>query len=200
MLTSNGRQGWVRARSKPGAVLALSASLGAIGAFMPTTAAQQARTEAQERTRLLQLQRDAVTQLQQAARPGAPADQVRRALLDASRSLEALGAGPDSDTAPQQRRHGSLDPSLRSELRRAASELTALASGDTRGVASATGLSSRSSKKRGLNSRGTSRLASRSREATARRSPKILRTAATRRRWGPRRRTSHRPKTARPCR
>ena len=62
-------------------VLALSASLGAIGAFMPTTAAQQARAEAQERTRLLQLQRDAVTQLQQAARPGAPADQVRRALL-----------------------------------------------------------------------------------------------------------------------
>ena len=106
----------------------------------PTTAAQQARTEAQERTRLLELQRDAVTQLQQAARPGAPADQVRRALLDASRSLDALGAGPDPGTAPQQRRHGRVSTRrCERELRRAASELTALASGDTRAVASATG-------------------------------------------------------------
>jgi hypothetical protein len=119
----------VRARAAPRAVvLALSASLGAIGAFMPTTAAEQARADAQERTRLLELQRNAVTQLQQAARLGAPADQVRRALQNASRSLEALSVGP------------SLDPSLRRELRRAASELTALASGDTRRVASATGL------------------------------------------------------------
>ena len=131
---------WVRARSKPPAVvLALSASLGAIGAFMPTTAAQQARTEAQERTRLLELRRNAITQLQQAARPGAPADQIRRALLDASRSLEALGAGPDSDTARATTPAGTgLDPSLRRELRRAASELAALASKDTRGVASVT--------------------------------------------------------------
>ena len=59
---------------------------------------------------------------------------------------------------------------------------------------------SRSSKKRELNSRPTSRLASRSKEASARRSPKILRTAATRHRWGPRRRTCHYPKTAPPCR
>jgi hypothetical protein len=49
-------------------VCALSASLGVIGALMPTTAAQPAR-DAQERTRLLQAQRDAVSQLQQAARP-----------------------------------------------------------------------------------------------------------------------------------
>jgi hypothetical protein len=130
----------VRARSKPRAVvLALSALLGAIGAFMPTTAAQQARTDAQERTRLLALQRDAVTQLQQAARAETPADQVRRALLDASRSLEAL-SGPDPDAAPATTPTlTSLDPSLRRELRRAASELAALASGDIRGVASATG-------------------------------------------------------------
>src|SRR5947209_14425062 len=91
---------WARARATPRAiVLALSVSLAAIGAFMPATAAQQARTEAKERTRLLQLQRDAVTQLQRAARAGAPADQVRRALRDASRNLEALAAGPDSETA-----------------------------------------------------------------------------------------------------
>src|SRR5205809_679174 len=79
-------------------VVVLTASLGAIAVLMPT-AAQQARTEAQERNRLLELQRDAVTRLRQAARPGAPADVVRRALREASRSLEALGAGPDSGTA-----------------------------------------------------------------------------------------------------
>jgi enediyne biosynthesis protein E4 len=125
---------------RPAAVLALSASLGAIGAFMPATAAQQGRTEAQERTRLLELQRDAVTRLQQAARPGAPVDQVRRALREARRSLEALSAGPDSETANAATpATTSLDPSLRRELRRAASELTALASGDTRRVAIATG-------------------------------------------------------------
>ena len=134
------KRSWVRARSKPPAVvLALSASLGAIGAFMPTTAAQQARTEAQERTRLLELQRGAVAQLQQAARLDAPADQVRRALLDASRSLDRLGAEPEPDTTPATSpARTRLDPSLRRELRRAASELTALASGDTRRVASAT--------------------------------------------------------------
>src|SRR5256885_1932222 len=97
-------------------VLALSASLGAINALLPTTAAQQAQANAQERTRLLKLQGDATTQLQQAARAGAPADQVRRALLDASRNLEGLSGAT------------GFDSSLRSELRRAASELTALAS------------------------------------------------------------------------
>jgi len=81
-------------------ILALVASLGAIGALiMPTTAAQQAGAEVQERARLLQLQRVAVTQLQQASRADVPADQVRRALLDASRSLEALSAGPDPGSA-----------------------------------------------------------------------------------------------------
>src|SRR6266540_3380504 len=60
---------WIRARSTPPAVvLVVSASLGAIGAFLPAAAAQQARTEAQDHIRLLELQRQAVTQLQQAAR------------------------------------------------------------------------------------------------------------------------------------
>jgi len=109
-------------------VLASIASLGAIGVLITTTtAAQQAGAETQERTRLLQLQRTAVTQLQQAARADAPADQVRRAVLDASRSLEGLSRGT------------SLEPSLRNELRRAASDLTSLASGDTRGAASTIG-------------------------------------------------------------
>jgi hypothetical protein len=109
-------------------VLALTASLGAIGAFiMPTTAAQQAGADAQERTRLLQLQRDTVTQLQQAARPDLPADQVRRAVLNASRGLEGLSRGP------------SFEASLRSDLRRAASDLASLAARDTPAAASAIG-------------------------------------------------------------
>jgi hypothetical protein len=108
-------------------VCALSASLGVIGALMPTTAAQPAR-DAQERTRLLQAQRDAVSQLQQATRPDASADQVQRALQAASRGLNTLGAATTI-----------LDPSLRNDLRRAAGEVASLASADTpRGVADAT--------------------------------------------------------------
>src|SRR4051812_9629360 len=118
---------WIRARAPSRAVvLALSASVGAASVLTPTTAAHQAQTDAQERTRLLKLQRDAVTELQQAARPDAPADQVRRALLDASRTIERLSAGT------------GLDSSVRSDLRRAASELKAFASRDTRRVTSAT--------------------------------------------------------------
>src|SRR5207247_4607361 len=56
---------------------------------------------------------------------------------------EALGAASDPDTAhataPAGPARTRLDPSLRSELRRAASELKALASRGTRSVASATG-------------------------------------------------------------
>ena len=57
-------------------VLALSAALGALGALMPTDGATQQKTvtaqaDAQERTRLLELQRTALAQMQQAVRPGA---------------------------------------------------------------------------------------------------------------------------------
>jgi hypothetical protein len=118
-------------------VLALSVTLGAIVAFTPTTAQQQ-KPDAQERSRLLELHREAVTQLQQAARAAAPPEQVRRALLDAGRSLGALGAGPDPDTVqvtpPTEPPRTRLDPALRRELRRAASELAAFASGDVRGA------------------------------------------------------------------
>ena len=115
------KTGWMRARA---IVFALSASLGVIGALMPTTAAQSAR-DAQERTRLLQTQRDAVSQLQQAARPDASADQIRRALQAASRNLNTLGAATTI-----------LDPSLRNDLRRAGGELASLPPTDTRRVTS----------------------------------------------------------------
>src|SRR5262245_35354994 len=96
---------WIRARATSRAVLiALSVSLAAASALLPTAAAEQTPPDAQERTRLLTLRRDAATQLQQAARGGAPADQVRRALRDDSRSLEVLSAA------------SSFDSALRSEL------------------------------------------------------------------------------------
>ena len=114
----------IRARA---IVLAVSASLGAIGVFMPTTVAQQARGDAQERPRLLQAQRDALSHLQQAARADASGDQVRGALQAASRSLETLSAATTI-----------LEPSLRNDLRRAARELTSFAPADARRVASAT--------------------------------------------------------------
>ena len=122
--------------------LAVSATLGALGAFIPTHAAprQQAPATgaaAQERTRLLDLQRAAVGQLQEATREGAPADQVQRALQSASRSLAALGADPESPSGPDAPKTG-LAPAVREELRRAASSLTTVPPGDSPAVASAT--------------------------------------------------------------
>jgi enediyne biosynthesis protein E4 len=119
--------------------------LGVLGAFVPMPAATQQKppvtsADAPERARLLDLQRKAVSQLQEAAREGTPAEQVRRAVVDASRSLEALGAEPPSSAAPETT---PLKPpiasELRADLRRAASELTALSGGDIQRVASSTG-------------------------------------------------------------
>jgi hypothetical protein len=117
------QKGWRRARA---IVFAISASLAAIGAFIPMTAAQQARGDTQERTRLLQAQRDARSQLQQASLPDTTADGVRRALQAAGRNLETLGAATTI-----------LDPSLRTDLRAAARELTSPASEDPRRAAPA---------------------------------------------------------------
>ena len=114
---------WVRARA---IVVTVSALLGAIAALVPTMTAQQARVDAQERARLLQAQRDAVGQLQQAVRREATAEQVRNALQAASHSLDTLAAAT------------ILDASLRNDLRRTASELTQLPSAETQRVASAT--------------------------------------------------------------
>ncbi|HEY7188705.1 MAG TPA: FG-GAP-like repeat-containing protein [Vicinamibacterales bacterium] len=105
----------------------MSVLLGAIGAFAPTMAARQGQADPRERARLLQVHRDAIGQLQQATRREATADQVRTALQSASRSLDTLAAATTI-----------LDPSLRNDLRRAASDLTQLPSADTQRVASAT--------------------------------------------------------------
>jgi enediyne biosynthesis protein E4 len=106
-------------------VIALTASLGAVGALVPAPAAQQGRAEAQAPARLLQLQRDAVAQARLAARAGATEDQVRRALLDASRTVQQLSGST------------RLDASLRADLAHAASALAALAPRDTPRVAAA---------------------------------------------------------------
>ena len=98
-------------------IVAVSA-LAAIGALVQTPAAQQPRTEVQERARLIQLQRDAVEQVQQAARSGVSEDQARRARLDASQKIQQLAQSP------------RLDASLRADLSRAAAALAALSPKD----------------------------------------------------------------------
>jgi enediyne biosynthesis protein E4 len=134
-----------RVRARPASrvfVIVFLVAVGAAAALVPAHGAAQQKPSIQqadvkERTRLLELQRAAVGQLQQAVREGAAADQVQRALLDASHTLESLGAEPDSAAAPSVT--PPLDAPLRAELRRAASELTAIASGDPQRVASSVG-------------------------------------------------------------
>jgi enediyne biosynthesis protein E4 len=123
-------------------VIVFLVAVGAAAALVPAHGAAQQKpaiqpADVKERTRLLELQRAAVGQLQQAVREGAAADQVQRALLDASHGLESLGAEPDSAAGPSVT--PPLDAPLRAELRRAASELTAIAPGDRQRVASSVG-------------------------------------------------------------
>src|SRR6185503_14249825 len=96
----------VRARPAPRVlVVVFLVAVGGAAALVPALGAAQQKplvqqADVKERTRLLELQRAAVGQLQQAVREGAAADQVRRALLEASHSLESLGAEPDSAAGP----------------------------------------------------------------------------------------------------
>ena len=142
MPSRDGRHGDRAVSGTRAVALAVSATLGAIGFFIPAHAAPQQRpaltaAEAQEKTRVLDLQRAAVGQLQEAAREGAPAEQVQRALLSASRSLDALGAEPES-TVGSAASKTNLAPAVREELRRAALSLTTVPPADARAVVSAT--------------------------------------------------------------
>jgi enediyne biosynthesis protein E4 len=93
-------------------VVALIASVGLCAGGTAMTQAPIVRPmETSQRSRLLTLQREAVLLLKQAARAGVPSAEVRAALLDALQRVEALGAEP------------ALGPSVRVELRRAATEL-----------------------------------------------------------------------------
>jgi enediyne biosynthesis protein E4 len=91
----------------------------------------QAPAEAPNRARLLGLQREAVDRLKQAARQDASIDDRRRALLDAGRRLEALGAEPDPRATSGAPGAARLAPALRSELRRAANDLLAASRPDS---------------------------------------------------------------------
>jgi enediyne biosynthesis protein E4 len=100
------------------------------------SATTQSPVAVPDRTRLLGLQREAVSLLQQVARADSPAADVRRAVLDASQRFEALGAEPASQPPqpdPERRAAsapGTMPPiasALRAELRRAAIELATFA-------------------------------------------------------------------------
>src|SRR3982751_5827049 len=120
-------------------VLAVFAMLGALAVLAPGRAStEQQAPQSPERAKLLDLQRVAAGHLRQAAREGAPVEEVRRALADARRDLEALAAEPDRPDTAEPAPATLLPAPLRAELRRAATDLLALASGDLKGVATAT--------------------------------------------------------------
>lgn len=96
-----------------------------------------APAEVQNRARLLELQREAVSLVKRAGRVDAPIDDVRRVLLDASQRLEALGAEPDPRVPSKATGAPRLPPALRAELRRAAHELGAFAAAATGTAAAA---------------------------------------------------------------
>jgi hypothetical protein len=113
-------------------LVAFVTSLG-LCAIGPAATQSQVRSPAAipDRTRLLGLQREAVSLLKQAARADAPNDDARRAVLEAGHRLEALGAEPDPEpdrgAASDAATKPLIDPSLRADLRRAAAELAAFA-------------------------------------------------------------------------
>jgi hypothetical protein len=91
-----------------------------------------AASQMQDRTRLLALQREAVSLLKRAAQADAPIDDRRQALRDAGQRFEALGADPDERVTSESEKALRLAPALRAELRRAAVELAAQTSGEPR--------------------------------------------------------------------
>ena len=121
------------ARRTCAAVLAASLSLCAI--VLATSPPQGAAT-GNERPQLLQLQRQAVTLLQNAQRPETTMEALRAALLDAGQRLAALGAEPAAAATPGGGAAAApLAPDLRAELRRAARELASLAEGELQSTA-----------------------------------------------------------------
>jgi hypothetical protein len=75
-----------------------------------------------DRARLLRVQQQASGSLQREQRADVPSDERRRALEDAARHLETLGAEPPGSDL----RSSSLPVEMRAELRRAARDLAAI--------------------------------------------------------------------------
>jgi hypothetical protein len=106
--------------------LAGSVALCAVGAAVAQTPGA-AGNEAAPRTRLMAIQREAVSLLERAARADTPRDEVLRALTAASQRLDLLGAERDPQASSESRDASLLDPALRAELRSAARELAGFA-------------------------------------------------------------------------
>jgi enediyne biosynthesis protein E4 len=132
LIQSSGRPGTRLAGARPRlaafatslVLFAALLGLGAIG-LATTQGPGTSQTDTTDRVRLLELQREAVRLVQQAARANASSDEVRRALRDAGLRLETLGAEPDPRVTPEGTKAPKLAPTVRAELRRAASELAA---------------------------------------------------------------------------
>ena len=97
-----------------------------LGVFAVGAAFSQA-PDGGHRARLLALQREAVSLLNQAARADVPTAERRRALLDAGQRLATLGADPNPRAPVDESSGIALPPELRVELRAAAQELIAAA-------------------------------------------------------------------------
>ena len=110
--------------------VALAASLIVGAALAVTAEITQAPTQGPAQSSSVQLrdlQREAVSLLQRAARAGAPADEVQRALLDAAQRLEVLGAESAPQVPAESTGGPRLSSELRAELRRAAGALATVA-------------------------------------------------------------------------
>ncbi len=95
--------------------------------YAPSASARREKPPASaiaaDRARVLELQREAVALLKRAAQPELSSEEVTRALHDAGRKLEALGAEPDASAASAANAPPAMAPALRTELRRAGREL-----------------------------------------------------------------------------
>lgn len=102
-------------------VLAVSTALGTVGALSTVPAAMRQAPSVEQgtqaRLQVLEVHRATVANLRDAATDAAPADQIRRALADARKGLDALA---DTTNAP-------IPDALRKELRASASGLAAVA-------------------------------------------------------------------------
>ena len=108
-------------------MVAVAASvIATIGPAM-TQAPTPAPPQTFDRARLAELQREAVSFLKRASQSDAPIDEARRALREGAQRLEAMGVEPEPAGASTPA--SPFTPALRAELRRAAQELTAVASG-----------------------------------------------------------------------
>jgi len=101
----------------------ITAAMVAVGVATAAITQSPAGPPDPERSRLLTLQREAVTLLKQAARGDATGEHIRRALRDAGQRFETLSAEPEPPAASDSGSASRIVPALRIELRDAARTL-----------------------------------------------------------------------------